>query len=56
MTQYWFNLKTHQVEEGPQSPGIDRAGPYASREEAAKAVATMRARTEAWDAEDAADR
>lgn len=56
MTQYWFNLRTHEVEEGPQSPGIDRSGPYATREEAAQALERMRARTEAWDREDAEDR
>jgi hypothetical protein len=37
MTAWWFNNKTHEVEEGPQSPGADRDGPFATREDAARA-------------------
>ena len=32
--QWWFNTKTGEVEQGAQSPWSDRAGPYATREEA----------------------
>jgi len=34
---WWYNHRTGEVEEGPQSLGSDRDGPYASREEAAGA-------------------
>ncbi|NLA64461.1 MAG: methionine aminopeptidase [Leucobacter sp.] len=34
---YWFNTRTQDVEEGPQSLSIDRLGPFATREEAARA-------------------
>lgn len=34
---FWFNSRTGQVEEGPQSLSMDRIGPFATREEAARA-------------------
>lgn len=58
MTQdkrYWYNVKTGQVEDGPQSFSTDRIGPFATREEAANALATYEARNRAWDEEDEAD-
>jgi hypothetical protein len=55
-TEFWFNITTHEVEEGKQSPAVDRAGPYATRAEAEQALARIRSRNEAWDAEDAEDR
>lgn len=55
-SEFWFNLTTHEVEEGKQSPAVDRAGPYATRAEAEQALARIRARNEAWDAEDAEER
>lgn len=54
-TEFYFNTTTHQVEEGKVSPAIDRAGPYATRDEAARAIETIRARNEALDADEAAD-
>ncbi len=54
-TQWWYNHKTDEVEEGPQSLGSDRDGPYDSREEAARAPEIARERARAWAAEDAAD-
>ncbi|GAA1619984.1 methionine aminopeptidase [Leucobacter chromiireducens] len=35
---YWFNQRTGEVEEGPQSLSIDRVGPFRTREEAAHAT------------------
>ncbi len=35
--EWWFNIKTGQVEDGPQSLGIDRIGPFKTREEALRA-------------------
>jgi hypothetical protein len=52
MTEYWFNVVTHQVEEGPQSDWTQLLGPYSSRAEAEKALEKVRQRNEAWDAED----
>ena len=53
MTEYWYNTQTRQVEEGRQSDWAHLMGPYGSREEAQHALEKARARTEAWDAEDA---
>ena len=51
--QFWFNVDTGQVEE---DSGKGRAenllGPYPTREAAAAALETARARTESWDEED----
>lgn len=33
---YWYNTRTGEVEEGPQSLSIDRLGPFSTREEAAR--------------------
>ncbi|AMM20959.1 hypothetical protein AX769_13480 [Frondihabitans sp. PAMC 28766] len=54
-TQYWYNTKTHEVEEGMVSPAIDRAGPYATRDEAEHALAQIKANSEKWAAEEAAE-
>lgn len=51
-TQWWYNHKTGEVEEGPQSLGSDRDGPYASREDAARAPEIARQRAAEWDKED----
>jgi hypothetical protein len=55
MTQWWYNHKTGQVEEGPQSLGSDRDGPYASREDAERAPEIAQERARAWAEEDAAE-
>ena len=55
MTQWWFNNKTGEVEEGPQSLGSDRDGPYSSREDAARAPEIARERSRKWAAEEAAN-
>ncbi|KQQ27580.1 MULTISPECIES: SPOR domain-containing protein [unclassified Frondihabitans] len=52
--EFWFNTKTHQVEEGMVSPAVDRAGPYATREEAQHALERIKANSEKWAAEEAA--
>ena len=53
--KWWYNHRTGEVEEGPQSLGSDRDGPYGSREEAARAPEIARERARAWAAEDAAE-
>jgi hypothetical protein len=55
MTEWWYNNKTGEVEEGAQSVGVDRDGPYATREDAARAPQIAAERARAWAAEDAAD-
>jgi hypothetical protein len=53
MAQFWFNVRTGQVEaDDARSKGEDLMGPYPSHEAAARALATARERTEAWDEQD----
>ncbi|MGO1173364.1 MAG: hypothetical protein ACTMKU_03580 [Actinomycetaceae bacterium] len=52
--EFWFNLRTHAVEEGPVSPAADRMGPYASPEAAAAALQSAAERNEEVDAEEEA--
>jgi hypothetical protein len=49
---WWFNLRTQQVEQGQGDPNGERLGPYATREEAAGALGRMHERTEAFDKQD----
>lgn len=53
--QWWYNHRTGEVEEGPQSLGMDRDGPYATREEAERAPEIAAERSRKWAAEDAAE-
>ena len=53
--KYWYNLKTGEVEKGYESPAIDRAGPFETPEEAAKAPEIMRERSRAWAEDEARD-
>ena len=50
--QYWYNTFTGQVEEGQQSKITHLWGPYATREEAEKAMETAQKRNEEWDNQD----
>ena len=50
--QWWFNLKTQQVERGLGEGNLDRLGPYSSRVEAEGALERMHSRTDAQDRED----
>ena len=34
---YWYNTRSGEVEQGPQSLSIDRPGPFATRAEAERA-------------------
>lgn len=51
---FWYNVTTGEVEEGQKSAWQHLIGPYATREEAAKALEIARARNQDWDDEDAA--
>lgn len=49
-TKYWFCLKHHTVEGGAEGCSYaDRLGPYASREEASRALDKVAERNEEWD-------
>ena len=52
MTEWWYNHKTGEVEEGPQSLGSDRDGPYATREDATRAPEIAAERARKWAEED----
>ena len=53
--KYWYNLTTGQVERGFESPAIDRAGPFDTEGEAAKAPEILKERSRAWAEDDARD-
>lgn len=55
MSEWWYNHVTGEVEEGPQSLGTNRDGPYATREEAQRAPEIARERARAWAAEESAE-
>ncbi|RLP68004.1 SPOR domain-containing protein [Mycetocola reblochoni] len=50
---YWYNLTSGEVEYGLVSPAVDRAGPFATREEAARAPETLAENSRRWAEEDA---
>ena len=47
--RWYFCLKHHAVEGAEGCPGRDRLGPYASEEEAARALEKVQERNEEWD-------
>jgi hypothetical protein len=53
--QFWYNMRTGEVEQGFVSASINRVGPFATREEAAHALEKLRENSAKWAAEDAAD-
>jgi hypothetical protein len=53
--KYWYNLASGEVEFGLQSPAVDRAGPFDTEAEAARAPETLRARAQAWAEDEAAE-
>lgn len=50
--EFWVDLATGAIEQGRQSPGAQRMGPYPTREAAQRAFDTAAARNEAWDEDD----
>jgi len=52
VAEYFYNIRTNQVEQGRQSDWSQLMGPYPTREEAAQALEKARARNDAWDAQD----
>lgn len=55
MTEWFYNIKTGEVEEGRQSLASDLDGPFASREDAARAPEIIAERARQWAAEEAKD-
>jgi len=55
MTQWWYNHKTGEVEEGAQSISSERDGPFDSREEAARAPEIIAERAREWAQDEATD-
>lgn len=49
---YWYNLVTGEVEFGRLSPGVDRAGPFDTAEDAAQAPALFAERAKKWREDD----
>jgi hypothetical protein len=53
--QYWYNMKTGEVEQGFQSPAPDRVGPFETHAEAERALEILRANSAKWAEEEAAE-
>ncbi|GAA3771128.1 hypothetical protein GCM10022240_24140 [Microbacterium kribbense] len=53
--KFWYNLVTRQVERGMQSPAVDRAGPFDTAEEAARAPEIIEERARKWREDDRAE-
>lgn len=50
---FWYDLKTHSVvTDDNDVKAVDRLGPYATREEAERALELVEERNQAWDEED----
>ncbi|MEU6850136.1 hypothetical protein ABZ901_09435 [Actinacidiphila alni] len=47
--EWFYCIEHHKVEEGPECPAKDRFGPYATREEAQRAMDTAAERNLQWD-------
>ena len=50
--RWWYCLRHNTVERDGGCPGKDRLGSYATEQEAARALETVRRRNEEWDAAD----
>ncbi len=53
--KFYFNTRTGEVEEGKRFSWVSRLGPYATRQEAQRALETAAGRTDAWDEADRAE-
>jgi hypothetical protein len=55
MTEWFYNIRTGEVEEGKQSLASDLDGPFATREEAARAPEIIAERSRKWAEDEAAE-
>ncbi|HEV7564445.1 MAG TPA: SPOR domain-containing protein [Microbacteriaceae bacterium] len=53
--RYWYNMRTGAVEQGFQSPSLDRVGPFATRVEAEHALDKLRENSAKWAEDDRAE-
>lgn len=53
MTEWYYNRRTGEVEEGAQSLRSDLDGPFSSREDAARAPEIIAERARRWAEDDA---
>lgn len=53
--QYWYNMKSGEVEYGLESASADRVGPFDTRVEAEHALEKLRENSAKWAEEDAAE-
>lgn len=51
-SDYWYNVRTGEIERGPQSSWSQLLGPYASAEEARNAIEQVKKNNDAWDDND----
>ena len=49
MSDFWYCVKHHRVEPADGCPPIDRLGPYATEEEASRALEKAEERNQEWD-------
>ncbi len=52
--EWYYNIRTGEIERGKQSGSLSRMGPYPTREAAAEAYERAADRNEAWEEEDRA--
>jgi hypothetical protein len=52
---FWYNLHTGEVEQGFESPSVDRVGPIETHAEAERALEILRANSAKWAEEEAAE-
>lgn len=50
--EFWFNLKTGEVEVGKQVAALYRVGPFATFAEASKALEKLAERSASWKADE----
>ncbi len=53
MTQWFYNTRTHEVEEGRQSLSSELDGPFSTRQDAERAPEIIAERARKWAEEDA---
>ncbi len=54
-TEFWFNIRTNQVEVGPQSISLDRIGPFETAEAASNGPSLISQRARQLREEDERD-